>query len=513
MPTSVDQAQVLQQRPISRFGLLDDAPRKIAVLESLDSSGLRKLIGGRFASARVLRQLKAGNAPLTAVGQPDVPPELRERLLRNLVHPADARLAITDVQPVGGPVMGGQPFDLRVEFAAPTASPPRLVSICVDWDGEQFVNELRIDTAPDAGYVDVHFDKKQTLPYGPATFTVSLYNALGSCSTFTTTSAVLPSNPFQLRLGPNNAFVTGTWSARGVRNGSAFDTGVAVTLLNGSTTAVAMRPGFHWAFWNGGVGGSLVEQGDGSFGGGNFSVSASGSWGGSISFHSPSGSGIFDMYNNRQDMTIQLTMARADGTTVSSTITARTMFSFGVNVTRVANEDYTAQEAVDLLAAAQRTRTIYERTDMTFDIDTRFIARANVGGFEVIDSFDEFHDLLDDWSGPDTNNNIDAFIVQAIDVGGGVDGIDGSIPGPTSHGGSNSGVIASKTGFVDASGVRRLHSNYLGMLIGHELGHYLGLEHVNTPGDLMLPSSGENDINLSYDQYRTMIRHGWVRID
>ena len=136
-----------------------------------------------------------------------------------------------------------------------------------------------------------------------------------------------------------------------------------------------------------------------------------------------------------------------------------------------------------------------------------------MGGYEIIDSFDEFHHLLADWSGPNTNTNIDAFIVQAISVGGGVDGIDGSIPGPTSNDGSHSGVITSKSGFVDASGTRRLHSDYLGMLIGHEIGHYLGLVHVSDAGNLMLPSSGTNDINLSYDQYRTMIRYGWVRID
>lgn len=94
-----------------------------------------------------------------------------------------------------------------------------------------------------------------------------------------------------------------------------------------------------------------------------------------------------------------------------------------------------------------------------------------------------------------------------------MDGLDGSIPGPTSHGGGASGVIASKTGFVDASGRRRLHSEYLGMLIGHEIGHYLGLEHTPDAGNLMLPSSGTTDTALTYSQYRTTIQHGWVEID
>jgi Matrixin len=298
-----------------------------------------------------------------------------------------------------------------------------------------------------------------------------------------------------------------------VRHGDAYDTGIAVTLSNGNPAPVNVQPAFHWAFWDGGVGGTLVEQGDGVFPGGTITVQANGTWSGWISFHSPKGSGIFNHYDSREDMTVQLTMTRTDGGQVQGAITARTMFRYGVNVTRVTGEDFTGQEWTDLFTAANRTRTIYERRDITFDTDDRYIPRASVGGYEVIDSFDEFHHLLGDWSGPDTNTNIDAFVVQTIAVGGGVDGIDGSIPGPASHSGPDSGLVASKTGFVDANGVRRLQSDYLGMLIGHELGHYLGLSHVSTGGNLMLPSSGTNDITLTYDQYRTMIHHAWVRID
>ncbi len=515
MAESTAHSRVLPQRPISRFGMFDDSPRQVAVLAELDPAALRKQVGGRLAgAAKVADQLKAGADPVIGSALASSDPAIRERLLRNLVHPADRRLAILDVQPVGGPVMSGQPFDLRVVFAAAALVPPRLVSVRVDWAGESFVNETRLDAeTARAGQVDVHFDEEQTLPVGAATFTVTLFNAAGSASTFVTTSGVLPSNPFSLRLDPDQNFVTGTHSARAVRHGAAYDTAIAATLFNGNPTAVPVRPDFHWAFWDGGVGsGSLVEQGTGSFGG-QISVPATQSWNGWISFHSPSGSGIFGKFDNREDLTIEIRMTRLDGGVVSAAITARTMFRFGVNVTRVANEDFTAAERSDLIAAAQRCRTIYERRDLTFDFDTRFIAQHDVGGYEIINSFGEFHDLLGDWSGPDSNNNIDAFIVQGIDVGGGVDGIDGSIPGPTSHGGGDSGVIASKTGYVDSTGARRLHASYLGMLIAHELGHYLGLEHVNTAGDLMLPSSGENDINLDYSQYRTMIRHGWVRID
>jgi hypothetical protein len=40
--------------------------------------------------------------------------------------------------------------------------------------------------------------------------------------------------------------------------------------------------------------------------------------------------------------------------------------------------------------------------------------------------------------------------------------------------------VQNKAGFVDGSGNRHLQVEYLGMLMGHELGHYLGLQHTRT---------------------------------
>ena len=407
--------------------------------------------------------------------------------------------------------MSDTPFELRVSFAGAGMARPRLVSVLVSWAGKPFVVERLVSTADTkAGFVDVRFGRAQRLPAGPARFDVNLFGEGGGQASFSVTCAALPSNPLSLGLSPNAHFVTGTFSARGVLVGTAYSTAINVTLFNGDANGAQMTGGFTWRFWDGGVGGSLVEQGNGSFGG-PFTVPSYGTWGGWIVFTSPSGSGIFNKYQGREDMTIEIVMNRSGGGSVSGTITCRTMFRFGLNIIRVDAELWTNQERQDLINATLTTRTIYERRDVTHDIDRWLIEHARAGGFGVINSESEARDLFEQWSA--SGSSIDVFVVHNI-VGTGFDGLAGDIPGPTSHSGRESGVVASKSGFVDGSGQKRLHVAYLGMLIGHEVGHYLGLSHTGETGNLMLSSSGETDTNLNYDpQYRTIIRHGWMRID
>lgn len=238
---------------------------------------------------------------------------------------------------------------------------------------------------------------------------------------------------------------------------------------------------------------------------------AFGIWSGWIAFSSPSGSGVFGKLNDKEDLAVNIGVTRVSGAGVSGQITVRTMFRFGLNITRVGAESFTAQEYTDLYNAVDVTRTIYERRDVTLSVDRRNITNAQAGGLTVITSESEARDLFEQWSGPD-NNFIDVFVVPSIS-GTGFDGLAGDIPGPTSHSGRKSGVVVDKSGFMDG-GARRLNVAYLGMLIGHEVGHYLGLVHVSDAGNLMLSSSGASDTNLNYSpQYRTLIRHGWVRID
>ena len=516
MPTVASRGRAVPQRPLNRFSPLDNQPAAFLRLATASAARMTEVLGIRSGLAKEIvaaRRRRPLSRPIDLQSLDGINRAAMERIRRRSLLEGDRHAIITDMSPARGRIMSGRRFAIRLHFTAVPNAPPALARVAVEWAGRPFVVEQRVTPADlREGYLDVRFDRRRTLPSGPAVFRAALSTKQGGESEFRTTCMVLPSNPFSLSLSPSGSFVTGTFSARAVRSGNAFDTGIGVTLSNGDSGAVAVSPQFTWKFWDGGVGGSLVEQGTGGFGG-PISVPAFGTWGGTIGFHSPQGSGVFNKFDGREDMTIEIIMTRLPSTSVSGTITARTMFGFGLNITKVAFEDFIGQEIRDLIDATAVTRSIYERRDMTFSVDRRGIAQSRAGGFESITSESEARDLWEQWSGPDSNNNIDAFVVNQLLLDGKYDGMDGDIPGPTSHAGRSSGTVQNKSGFVDGSGARRLHVEYLGMLMGHELGHYLGLQHTNDAGNLMLPSSGTTDTALTYDQYRKLLQHGWVSID
>lgn len=503
--TSISSVRKMPVRPITRYSPYDSVPRDLRVLDArtaaaiVKTAGVARSAGGRLAAAARRGPLR-GASELAALGLStrDV-----RRLFGACLFQGDARIGICDVQPSKGRIMSGQPFQLEVSFTAAVKC-TGMLRIVVEWAGQPFTVERMVSAKEMArGRVRIVFSARQGLPVGPATFHTSLYTDRGSQASFRVTCAVLPSNPFSLSVSPRDNFVTGSFSARAVRQGSSFATVITVTLSNGNPRAVSMRSGFNWEFWDGGVGsGTRIEQGTGSFGGGGFNVPAHATWSGWIAFSSPSGSGIFNKLNGKEDLVVRITMTRSDGSTVFGDLTVRTMFRFGLNITRVGAEGFSSTDYTRLYQAVDATRNIFERRDVTFDVDRRHMTNAQAGGFLVITSESEARDLFEQWSGPD-NNFIDVFVVHSIS-GTGFDGLAGDIPGPTSHSGRKSGVIVDKSG---------LNIPYLGMLVGHEVGHYLGLSHVGTAGNLMLSSSGASDTDLNYDpQYRTMIQHGWVNI-
>jgi len=510
--TDVVRAAPLQVLPATMFGDHDTAPMALlprAGLEAQEIVSRLKLDPGLAAAA----------AERADRGSPDLGRLIRARpaLLQDLrrLHsasygPDESPLHIVGVAPDSA-VLSDTPFTLIIDYQNAGQAAVVLAAVQVSWAGEAFVVEAALSGRQREGRAEVAFDRAHGLPVGQAQFDVTLYREDGAASSFTRSVYVLPANPLSLSVGPAGARVTGSWSARGDYQPASdtFLTEIEITLANGDGGAVAMNRRVDWQFWDGPVGsGTLIEASAFDWPGA-VNVPAFGVWRGSVWFSSPRGSGIFGVYDRKEDMAISISMTASDGRTVRGEITARVMLSYGVNIIKVGA--FGTQEHFDLYDAVDQMRQIYERRDITLRSVGRFIiSDALAGGYTVTNSEDEVRDMWEDWSVP--NDSVDVYVVQDFDWSS-FNGFAGGIPGPAAKGGRTDGVAVEKTGFIDGSGTQRLNVAILAQLIGHEVGHYLGLEHLEDSNNLMRSNTGLRGPDLNYAQYRTMFPHGFMHYE
>jgi hypothetical protein len=509
--TQITKAAQLPRLPADRYGELDSESLKVIDLQRATRSALTRRLGLRGTTVDLIVATRK-RCPLASPAQllaqrRGVARDLA-RIHGRVYYAGEAPLHIVDVLP-DEHVLSDRSFALNVRFQNASDAAVVVASVAVHWAGDPFVVEQEVTAGEaESGVVTVRFDRERALPVGRAEFRVTLCRADGAQASFRRTVYVLPSNPLSLSLGPAGARVTGSWSARGdYQPGSdTFLTEIEITLANGDAGSVSMSRRVDWEFWDGGVGtGTRVEAG--SFDWPNaISVPSFGVWRGSAWFSSPRGSGIFNVYDRKEDMAISISMRANDGRVVRGEITARVMLAFGVNIIKVG--DFAAQEHVDLYAAVDQMRQIYEQRDITLrGVDRRIISNAQAGSYTILNSEDEFRDLLEDWSVP--NDFVDVYVVQQFSWST-FNGFAGDIPGPAAKGGRRDGIAGDKTGFTDASGTSRLDVTTLAQLIGHEIGHYLGLQHLENTNNLMRSNTGNRGPNLDYDQYRTMFPHGFM---
>jgi hypothetical protein len=509
--TRVLTASALPSRPADRFGDFDGEPFTLSALREARPETLVEQLGVSDEAAALA--IRAGQEDWSR----DVARIVRDdrdlvgdltRVHARTHHAGEAPLHVVDVVPDGA-VLSGTPFAVDVHYQNAGDAPLAIVAVTVAWAGAPFVVQQDArDSGDGDGRLRVAFGEEHALPVGAAELLVELFRQDGAQSTFRRTVYVLPANPLSLSLGPAGARVTGNWSARGdYQPGSdTFLTECEIVIANGDAGGVSMGRRVDWEFWDGGAGGgTLVESGHFDWPGA-ISVGGHATWRGTVWFSSPRGSGIFGRYDRKEDMAIVITMRAANGRVIRGEITARVMLTFGVNIIKVG--DFGAQEHIDLYDAVDRMRLIYERRDFTLrGVDRRIIGTAQAGNYPIINSEDEFRDLLEDWSC--RNDFIDIYVVQDFQWGT-FNGYAGNAPGPASKGGREDGVAIEKTGFTDASGTRRLNVTTLAQLIGHEVGHYLGLSHLEDPNNLMRSNTGVRGPDLNYDQYRLMFPHGFM---
>jgi hypothetical protein len=153
-----------------------------------------------------------------------------------------------------------------------------------------------------------------------------------------------------------------------------------------------------------------------------------------------------------------------------------------VNLISVGRDNFTAANIEQMLNSLTATRQIYCQADFNVGTVRRYvISAADAGALEIIDSAAEAEQLTDGWTVP--NAALDVFVVRSMNGADGWSAVGG--PCDKNAGGSvMTGTVVSLNGD---------HGNS-GNTFAHEIGHYLGLDHI-ADADNFIGNNGSSNSN------------------
>lgn len=150
-----------------------------------------------------------------------------------------------------------------------------------------------------------------------------------------------------------------------------------------------------------------------------------------------------------------------------------------LNLILVADEDFAWADWCEIFEAVQITREIYEKEDLGVGRLRYYgIPKKEAGSLAVVDSLSEAKDLTEEWTVD--NNNIDVFVVRKMNGADGWSAVGGSCDKDSK--GKMTGSVVSLNG----------NSANSGNTFAHEIGHYLGLDHISTQCNFIGNNGGSN---------------------
>lgn len=177
-----------------------------------------------------------------------------------------------------------------------------------------------------------------------------------------------------------------------------------------------------------------------------------------------------------------------------------------LNLIRVGIESFTNADEQEIDGAVEFTRNTYATVNLGVGrVERFFITTADANGRDNINNDPEAVALTDEWTVP--NSAFDVFFVLTYSGSTiGLSAVDG--PCDKDAKGMDGSVVA-----IEGS------PNTTGLALAHEVGHYLGLPHVDLPGTADDPITGQNLMfpsvpnggNLTASQGSTMRSHCFVK--
>ena len=506
-------------RPLS-YEILPDAPKGFNRLrvrgDSVGSSVFSHAVGKiyRIHEDELVLDLPKKNGP--QIGSSLGLNILSDRyvyLNNNWLPEAPASPAIYSIGADTSVIWAKEYFGLKVKFYAPVSEQNALLKLRVrmpkdNWRDLQFIvspRELVQGEKIIAGFF-------AAIP-GIVEITAALYIENGAACKFEERLMALPSNPISLNVSPSTSSTIGEGPAHYNSSENKFYCYANLQVSNGFPHSVTLGPKVTAKVTDGGA-----EKDNFSFNISTSTVPANsvrtiGIW---MSF----GGDTYDVFKNFGDVTIQLTLQTSEGNVVDSHVWAA-MAQIKLALNFVGNFSATTRSQLQSVVDNESS-AIYEQQNFFISDSARFVLPSSNGDFgryrdiemddnkdsDCTSGSDEADDLRDDWSSPN-ESWLDVWLVETLSGPPCAASVGGFSPvdGPTDKGGDNSGVIIKMSSAnLSTTGGR----NLMGIIIAHEVGHFLGLNHVGTSANFMAASTGGSNKDITHQQYIEMTEHGFV---
>ncbi len=175
--------------------------------------------------------------------------------------------------------------------------------------------------------------------------------------------------------------------------------------------------------------------------------------------------------------------------------------SVNFNLIRVGLGNFSDADHQEIQTAVQVTREIYAQIGLGVRrLVWAYISVDDADAYTTIDTVAEAKDLTDDWNGPGGAH--DVFIVRNMLTPEGFIGYS-AIEGPCDK--DDKDELSGSVTSLNATGAFRS-----GVLMAHEVGHYLGLSHTSATNNLMRPSISSSNTNVTSGQGSDLRDHCWV---
>jgi hypothetical protein len=415
-----------------------------------------------------------------------------------------------------------QPFSITVDFLTSGKSQAILL----------FLEIVFPDGLTDAQYYEIKPDENKVNKKiiegikigrgGNFEIRCTIYDNLGNADFLERIYQVVPSNPVQLYVYPqHSSWGTGSGAAEYRSGENKYYCEGRWVVSNGNSYAITVGPRIRCRVSDSGLG----ELANFTFNISQTTIPANSSRTLYVYTSHGSSSDVYSLFKKFGDAKYEFWLQSSEGDKYDWNVWVA-MAQVGVTANFVGN--FTNNERLKVIDIIDNHSTgIYAQVDCYFTENTPILEiPSSNSDWHVyrdihveedkdgvcVDS-DEADDMRDEWSSPSTyNDRIDIFFVESFSGDSCASSLGGFSPvdGPTGKGGSNSGIV------IDVKDLNILTSSWgeetLGVVIAHEVGHYLGISgHTTLANNFMNASIGANSTNITYDQWKDMRGHDFVK--